>query len=247
MAAARDKGMRWQAWIPAGRRGRLLVVIALIALLFLLCALSYQLGFRQGHGIKEVWLVELEQLRQRSNRYDDQIEALSQELINLRQGARIDRESAEQVREEVVASEAKIAALEEDLTFYRGLMTPTDTEQGLGIRSFALYPAAVGQDQFRYELVLQQLALKHNLLRGSFSMEVLGQREGEPASFSYQELLPAGAEAARDFRFRYFQKIEGILVLPAGFSPDAVAVTAHTREKRPQKVARDFEWRVMQP
>lgn len=222
------------------RRHRWLSTILVLAVLSALCVASYELGFRRGHGFQAGWLAELEDLRVRSADYERQISRLGQDLVNLRYGARIDRESAEQVREEVVASEAKIAALEEDLAFYRSLMTPTATEQGLGIRSFKLYPATA-PGTYPYQLVLQQLAVKHRQLQGRVRLEVQGVQGGEDRILPLAELSD---EDVRGFRFRYFQKLEGVLRLPEGFHPARVDIVAETREKYPKRANKQFKWLV---
>jgi hypothetical protein len=165
--------------------------------------------------------------------------ALQQELINTRQGAVIDRQAAEQVREAVVASESKIAALKSELVFYRGLMAPTATEKGLSIRSVSFQPV-VGVNRFKYQIVLQQLAIKHRLLRGTYQLVLRGDLNGKQQALPLRDI----AEPAVDpvFRFRYFQKIEGALRLPEGFEPGLVEVIAETNEKRPTRVEKQFTW-----
>jgi hypothetical protein len=119
-------------------------------------------------------------------------------------------------------------------------MTPTATEQGLGIRSFKV--TAVTARSYRYELILQQLAVKHRLLSGKVGLIVQGQSSGEAAELSLQQLSEHDSSAAQDFRFRYFQKLEGSIRLPEGFEPAAIKVTAATRGKGAARVEKRFEW-----
>lgn len=228
----------------AGHYWQLTLVLALTAVL-LVCGLSYGYGFSRGHGYQDAWLAELHDLRQQQQGYEQHLADINQELVNLRQGARIDREAAEQVREEVLASEASIAALKADLVFYRGLMTPTATEQGLGIRSFKVY-ATVEPRIYRYELVLQQLAVKHALLKGQVRLKLRGKMAGAELALSLQQLSPDEASEVRAFRFRYFQKLEGAIRLPQDFTPETIELRAETKGKWGVRVEKQLQWQVIE-
>ena len=209
----------------------------------LLCGFSYGYGFKRGHGFHDAWLAELQGLRRQQLDSEQHLVNLNQQLVNLRQGARIDREAAEQVREDVLASELSIAALQADLVFYRSLMTPTATEQGLGVRSFQVYATSDPQT-FRYELIMQQLALRHALLKGQVRLILRGQMEGVELELSLKDLSGSEGIEARAFQFRYFQKLEGTLVLPVGFQPGLIELTAQINGKRRPRVAKQFEWTI---
>lgn len=228
----RRRGLKeyWPLWL-----------VLILAMVLLLCGLSYDYGFKRGHGIQQITLSELQQLREESANHADILAQLEQELTNARQGAVIDRQAVEQVREAVVASEAKIAALKTDLVFYRGLMAPTATEKGLSIRSISLTPAS-DANSFDYQLVLQQLAIKHRLLRGTYHLILRGDLDGEQQALLLRDLVEP--EVKLDFRFRYFEKIEGSLQLPQGFKPELIEVVAETNEKRPTRVQKQFSWTV---
>ncbi len=226
----RRRGLKqyWPLWL-----------VLVLALVVVLCGVSYDYGFTRGHGIQQATLAELAQLRMDSANHAEALAVLEQELINTRQGAVIDRQAAEQVREAVVASESKIAALKSELLFYRGLMAPTATEKGLSIRSISFQPGAA-VNSFKYQLVLQQLAIKHRLLRGTYQLVVRGDFNGKQQALLLRDLVDPGFDPV--FRFRYFEKLEGILHLPEGFRPGLVEVIAETNEKRPTRVEKQFSW-----
>ena len=223
---------------------QLTLVLALTAVL-LLCGLSYGYGFSRGHGYQDAWLAELQDLRRQQQDYEQHITDVNQELVNLRQGARIDREAAEQVREEVLASEVKIAALKADLAFYHGLMTPTATEQGLGIRSFKVFTTSEPL-VYRYDLVVQQLAVKHALLKGKVRLKLRGKMAGAELALSLKQLSPDEAGEVREFRFRYFQKLEGTIRLPQDFTPETIELSAETPGRRGVRVEKQFQWQVIE-
>jgi len=57
------------------------------------------------------------------------------------------------------------------------------------------------------------------------------------------ELDTEKQEAIR-FRFRYFQNINGELVLPDGFEPREVMIVAQSSGNNAQRLEKRFEWRL---
>jgi hypothetical protein len=158
-------------------------------------------------------------------------------------GSEVDRKAVDDVRTTVRRQEKTIAELNEEISFYRGLMTPTDRERGLSIRGWELYGGS-SPDVFQYKLVLQQLALKHSVLKGSVSVRVMGMENGEQASYSLAELVTDTKKPAFKLRFKYFQNIEGELRVPAGFVPQSIDVVAKATSPKVAKTEKHYSWVV---
>jgi hypothetical protein len=221
------------------------LVTLVFALLTMLCAglVGYDYGYQRGLGLHQALLMELGDLRERRRLSEKALAELSQRLVHQRQSARIDRAAAEQVRADMVASEARLAALREELVFYRGLMSPASAEQGLGIRSFQL---STGEQSghFRYEVVMQQLAVDHKLLKGQLNLTVVGRLGEESIKLTLAEVSPATVEGRVHFQFKYFERIEGELALPEGFKPEGVDLSVRTWGRPVQRLDQSFPWRV---
>jgi hypothetical protein len=73
-----------------------------------------------------------------------------------------------------------------------------------------------------------------------------GTRDGQPASYDLEELVPAEGSEAGDYdmayAFRYFQGLECELVLPVGFEPANLLVEIWPSEPRGERVDQTFEW-----
>ena len=216
-----------------------------VVAVMLSAALFWWLGYDSGRGIQSELLVELDGLRQGSEKSALKIAALEQELVNMRQGARVDRDSAEHVRGTLLEREARIAELEEEIGFYRNLMAPTATENGLSIRTLSLQPTNDTR-VFEYRLVVQQLAKKHNLLKGSLRVDIRGMQNGEPAILSLKELSEQVNDAQIRLRFKYFQNIEGELRLPEGFEPVGIDISARSTAPQAAHIEKHFEWLVQE-
>ena len=156
-------------------------------------------------------------------------------------GAEIDRQALENVRGTVREHRQTIAERNEEISFYKGLMSPTDRERGLGIRSWELYSSADPR-RFQFKLILQQLAVKHRLLRGNVAVELVGTLAGEVKKLSLHRVSAQIKEQQIDLRFKYFQYVEGELELPVGFVPERVDIVATASKPKAVQVEKQFGW-----
>jgi Family of unknown function (DUF6776) len=154
----------------------------------------------------------------------------------------VDEAALEILRSEIAANKEEMAALEEGLLFYKGLMAPGDITQGLSLREIELVAREEGHFSFR--IVAQQEARTHNTIKGELSAEVYGLQNSEQVSYPLAELSDDIEDNAITLRFRYFQSIEGVLVLPQDFEPLGIRVVARATSPRKAEVSEEFAWRV---
>lgn len=157
----------------------------------------------------------------------------------------VDRAALELVRQELAEQKELIAGLEEGVRFYRSLMTPGEIAQGFSLRSIEL----VLRDEpgrYGFRIVAQQEARKHSTLQGELYAEITGQQAGQARSYPLFELSPDIEHSVLPLRFRYFQSIEGDLVLPEGFEPQAVSVVATVTAPRKAEVREQYPWQVQE-
>ncbi|GAB5452634.1 MAG: hypothetical protein Hals2KO_29620 [Halioglobus sp.] len=165
------------------------------------------------------------------------------ELELLRTRNAVDRQALEIVRSEIAGHKEREAELEEGLRFYRSLMAPGAQVQGISLRA----PELIATDhprQYRFRVVVQQEARKHELVQGKLALQVIGQRAGLEVSYPLQELSETLTDATTDLKFRYFQTLEGEFTLPEGVEPVAVAATAQTSKPRKTEVSQRFPWQL---
>jgi len=153
----------------------------------------------------------------------------------------VDRQALEMVRREIAEQKEQIAGLEEGLRFYRSLMAPEEIAQGLSLRELELKER--GDRRYGFRIVAQQEARKHTTLRGKLYAEVRGVLDGERVSFPLAELSEDLEDNEIPLRFRYFQPVEGVLVLPAGFQPESVYVVATSTTPSTAEVSERYPWR----
>jgi hypothetical protein len=84
------------------------------------------------------------------------------------------------------------------------------------------------------------------LLKGELSAEVFGLLGEEQVSYPLAELSDDFGNGVLQLRFRYFQSIEGELVLPAGFEPRGVSVVASSSTPRKAEVREQYPWQLQE-
>lgn len=170
-----------------------------------------------------------------------EIEALRQEVANLRLGAQVDQAASEDVRGEVIALKAQIADMQEDISFYRSLMAPSAETKGLTIGSLNVISTGVAR-HFNYKLVIQQLATNHLLLNGYVNFTIVGRQGDLPMSLSLKDVSPSITTKDIRLGFKYFQNVEGELILPEGFEPIRIEIVATVRGPGAATVEKKFGW-----
>lgn len=220
-------------------RIRILIVLATISL-SLFC---YWLG---GQGLRADYnslAADHKQAVAQLTQTKDLNQSLSQQLANLQTGADIDKKAVNDVRALVSEHKATINELSEEISFYKGLMAPTERERGLSIRSWEVYPGST-DSSFQFKLVMQQLALKHTVLKGGVTVVIDGNRNGVAESFSLDTLSNQIEGKSFKLRFKYFQYVEGEIQLPAGFVPESVNIVAKATAPKSVTVEKNYSWLV---
>jgi hypothetical protein len=170
-------------------------------------------------------------------------EELRRQLAILKTSREIDRETYSQVEASLGELQAQIQAQEEELVFYRGIVSPQDGVAGLRIQNLEVVPAD-SERQFVVRLVLVQAIVHSRRVAGVVRLQLAGTRDGVPVSFQLEELAPAGVDVDEDlaYAFRYFQGLEADLVLPVGFEPEKINVEIWPSEPRGERTSQSFDW-----
>ncbi len=227
------------------RKQRLIVLIS-IFLLLSVGQLFYYLGYQSAHNIQADARIERDQLQESLHKLEQVQEKLQRETAQAKVSSQIDRQANEQVRQLVVELEQQIADQKEEIAFYKGLMAPGEKEKGLSIRGLNLDRAINGDGQVHFRLIVQQLARVHRLVKGAVSINIIGMHNAKQKTFALRDLSQQFKDEKIKLRFKYFQAIDGDLVLPEGFEAQSVEVVAQSFGKKPARVERSFDWIVQE-
>ena len=215
----------------------LLAVVAVVA--------SFYLGQHQGITQQADAVKERDRLRVEVAEYERNIDQLRQKVANLELGAEVDQQASEEMRNQVIELKEEIAALEEDISFYRGLMAPSASSQGLTIGSLNVINTGIPRE-YEYKLVMQQLATNHQILSGYLNFKIVGHRGENLETLSLHQVSNSVDNENIRLRFKYFQNIEGRLILPEGFEPERIEVLARSTSGKRETVEEKFGWLVQE-
>lgn len=186
---------------------------------------------------------------QRHREFNARIEALQAENERLRAevasaelARNVDNKAYADVEKNLADLQAQVLKHREELTFYRGIVSPEDGIGGLRIQRFQVLPGGADQ-HYRLRLVLVQSMRQESVVSGAVILQIEGVRDNRPVQLA---LPQAGATTRADgqlpFQFRYFQNLEQDIVLPEGFEPRAV--TVEVRSGRLAPVRESYPWQV---
>jgi uncharacterized membrane protein len=162
-----------------------------------------------------------DQLRQRQA----EVQALRQREATLRRSDQISRAANHELQASLAARDRQLADLREDLAFYERLAGGAAQRKGLKVHSAAFSAEPGGT--WRYRIVLTQGRRRDAPTLGELRFAVEGVREGKLATVGWDQLHQKPAAPARDYSFRYFQQLNGSVMLPPGFTPQRVRVYLH--------------------
>jgi hypothetical protein len=167
------------------------------------------------------------------------------ELQMLRTQHDIDSRALEMLRSEMAAEKELTADIEEGLSFYRSMVVSEDLEDGLHLRQPELVPGD-SQGQFSFRFFVQQLERDYEIVEGVLSVDVIGTSGEEEVIYPLAELSEEFAGAGIALHFRYFQAIEGELILPTGFIPSGMILVARTSKPREREVREQYPWELQE-
>ena len=124
------------------------------------------------------------------------------------------------VEKKLADLQAQVLKHREELTFYRGIVSPEDGIGGLRIQRFQVLPGGV-DNHYRLRLVLVQSMRQDAVVSGSVSIQIEGMRGNKPVQLTLRGCGRRNAQPMGRcrFQFRYFQNLEQTIVLPSGFEP----------------------------
>lgn len=171
----------------------------------------------------------------------DRVERLRQRNAVSHRSDETSRAANQAVQETLAARDEEIAQLRADVAFYERLVGGSAQRQGLAVHSLDLQPT--GDGAWRYTVTLTQNLKKASVSKGQLTLRVDGVRDGKLSTLGWGDLLQAPKAPPQEFAFKYFQQLEGSLMLPAGFTPHRVRVQTRSDGRESEQV---FPWQKSQ-
>jgi len=227
-----------------GKKGRpkiffLLGAIVLMASLYL----AFELGrLQSGYSLLDERRERAAAAAELAER-DSQIDDLRRQLAVLQTSREIDSETYSQVESNLSDLQAKIQSQEEELAFYRGIVSPQDGLSGLRIQTVEIVPTDAEQ-RYLVRLVLVQAIIHNRSVTGTIKLHVAGEQDGVATTLDLAQVAADGGDDIA-YQFRYFEGFERELNLPVGFEPQSLEVEIWPRDPRGETVKQSFPWSVV--
>lgn len=165
--------------------------------------------------------------------------ALKQQLAVLTRSRQITRIATDALRRSLADRDEEIAGLRTDLAFYTRLTGASVQREGLMVQDLRVRPIH-GARAYAVTVTLTQNARRGETSQGRVSLSIEGVHGGKAAQLAWSDLAAPPARAGLPFAFKYFQQVQGMLVLPAGWVPSRVIVSVQPDGGAP--VSRSFAW-----
>ena len=218
---------------------RLRAVLAILALL----AASIAGGYWYGAQVALTSRTELTQLRQRVSEAETENAALRQEVASLDSALVMDRQINDEIQDANAELRENASQLEQDNAFYRQAMTSEFEGVGLVLGQMDLQ-GTEDPRRFRYKLVLRQEESDGEYLTGHVNIDVVGEQAGQKTVIALRDISEDQEALDIRLRFRYFQDIEGELVLPEDFEPRQIDINAVATAPMAKSISKTYTWTV---
>ena len=180
----------------------------------------------------------------RQLRHDNRILArdndeLGRQLTVLTRTQQVERIAYDRIDDRLRVLQGTVHSLEEEVAFYRSIVA-ADREQGIEVRNLVVDPD--GRERgYRFQVVLTRGGKSDKVAAGSVSLSVSGEHQGKSRRLSFRDLSMPKSDAL-EFSFKYLQRLQGHLTLPAGFVPRRVHVRVDTPDEKSSSLERHFDW-----
>jgi hypothetical protein len=239
---SRNSSLERMVVVPSRLAGGLSFWLTVAFIALIIAFIGFGTGTIFGEKFGLVQWQHLRSAEQAIIKYELYTAGQAEELARLRIGADVDRQAMEEVRLVVVEKEHELAALNKEVGFYQELMSGSTAERGLTFHGLSLTRVGL-ENKYKYNLVLKQLASRHNLLTVGIKMNVQGKRDGELVTLDFSQISAMFKQTEEIVKFRYFVDLEGLIDLPEGFEPVTVNIVAR-RVGTSQKIETGLPWQV---
>ena len=240
MAVVKGSKLHHMVVVPYRPLYKAMIFIVFIFAMAIFGWLTYEFGNNQGLELKVQVVREKDLISKELGEARGLINEMRQEIADLTVGGEIDNQANEEVRHTIENQQNLLAAQNEEISFYKGVMLPNVANKGLRIERLDVSSNVPGR--VRYSLLLTQVVDKHDYVQGGVRISLLGQQnDGQEETIKISDSGRDGAEAIT-FRFRYFQNIMVEQQLPNGFVPREVMVVVQTSGLNAQRLEKTFDW-----
>ncbi len=149
-------------------------------------------------------------------------EKLSQEVSTLKRSDQISRDANRDLERTLAERDEEIAGLRADIAFYESFVGATGQRRGLSVHDLDMQ--LQGGDAWHFVATLTQNLNRGAVNTGRVTLSIEGTRNDRLEKLSWSGLRKQSNAPGVAYSFKYFQQVEGEVLLPKGFKPLRVSV-----------------------
>ncbi|MGH8050971.1 MAG: DUF6776 family protein [Arenimonas sp.] len=216
----------WRGW---------LLVIA-IAWLLSLAGVWYWTSLHTTPGLADAGRSvgqHVEQIKEN----EQQLKQAQQQLATLRRSEQISRNANTELQSTLSDRDEEIEGLRADVAFYERLVGATAQRRGLNVHDIQFAPEVGGT--WHFTATVTQNLNRGAISQGTMRFSVEGISSGRLKTVPWEVLVQKSDVGGKPYSFRYFQELDGSVLLPTGFTPQRVKVTLRGNNGQSDQV---FPW-----
>ncbi|MGH8084680.1 MAG: DUF6776 family protein [Lysobacter sp.] len=170
-------------------------------------------------------------------------EELQQRVATLNRSDQISRDANRDLQGTLAERDEQIAGLRADVAFYERLVGATAQRRGLSVHALTMQSQGVqpqADSVWHFQSTLTQNLNRGAVSAGRLTLEIEGSNDGKLRTLEWDALRQQEDADGVEYSFKYFQQVEGDVILPEGFSP--VRVTVHLQPGSGAAVEQSFTW-----
>ncbi|SDQ82574.1 DUF6776 family protein [Pseudoxanthomonas sp. CF125] len=166
------------------------------------------------------------------------IDQLEQRAATLARSDQISRDANGDLQSTLAERDEEIAGLRADVAFYERFVGATAQRRGLTVHELQLQPSS--DLTWHFVATLTQNLNRGAVNAGRLQVSVEGTHAGKLQRLAWADLRQQPNAPGVEYSFKYFQQVEGDLMLPADFKPSRVAVRLVPQSGSP--LEQSFSW-----
>jgi len=222
----------WKLWLK---------LIVLVVIILFIGLYAFDSGREQaGFDISKAQ-AERGQSKKRINALIGEIDELTKQLAVLERTAQIDKKSVELITQDLATLSEENARLKNEVAFFEGIVAPETQEKGMHVQSFKIDPTDTPR-KYSYRIILTRFGKHKRASEGVVKVRVKGLLNGDEKTL---QIRPKGKKSVgHAYKFKYFKRVAGEIVLPKGFKPDFVDIIVDPKGSWPKAVTEKYIWAV---
>jgi len=168
---------------------------------------------------------------------DGETDALKARIANLERSEQVAKAAVGDLQTTLREREEEIESLRSDLAFY-GRLVGGGKREGLAVHVLKIRRVP-GSQAWNFIATLTQNFKRGQDTKGHVTLSVEGVANGKLTTLDWAELTQGQDPAGIAYGFKYFQQVNGTIMLPGGFQGNRIRVHADGDGGR---VEQDFDW-----